>query len=177
MENEKTEEVITSENDNEAVETPVETVEAGEETDNIPTVEDYEKLKQQNKELFERAKKAEAQAKEIKSLEAKSKPLNKTNETQPGLTREEAILYAKGYSDEEVALANKLAKLEGVSPLVAIEDEVFKAKLSAKRKKERSEKASLPASNTVGKITLPKPIGEMSKEEHAALYHKVMGNV
>lgn len=144
-----------------------------EETDNTPTLEDYEALKQKNKELFERAKKAEALAKAKRDAELKS---NKNNETQSGLSREEAILYAKNYTDEEVELAVKLSKLNGTNVLVAIEDEIFKAKVASRKKKENAEKASLPASSSIGKVKVQKPIGEMSEDEHKALFHKVMGN-
>jgi hypothetical protein len=148
-----------------------EVVEADEADTDTPTVEDYIALKQKNKELYERAKKAEAVAK------AKKEALpNKPNEPQTGLSREEAILYAKGYTDDEVALANKIAKVEGVSPLVAIEDEIFKGKVDARKKKERSEKAALPASGGLGKYKPEKPTGEMTPEEHKAYFDRVMGN-
>lgn len=139
------------------------------EDDDTPTVADYEKLKQQNKELYERAKKAEAIAK------AKKEAINKPKENQSSLSREEAILYAKGYTDDEVSLANKISKLEGVSPLVAIEDDLFKAKVEARKKKEKSEQAALPASGGVGKYKTEKPVGEMTREEHEAYYKRVIG--
>lgn len=139
-------------------------------TDNTPTLEDYEALKEKNKVLFERAKKAEALAKTKKEL------LNKSNETQSSLSREEAILYAKGYTDEEVQFANKIARIEGVSPLVAIEDELFKGKVNERKQKELSEKAALPASGGSSRYQAEKPTGEMTEEEHKAYFDKVMGN-
>jgi len=165
------------------VETPIENidstndeevVEDNTETDSTPTLEDYEVLKQKNRELYERAKKAEALAKAKRDAELKS---NKTNETQTGLSREEAILYAKGYTDDEVELANKLAKVNGTNPLVAIEDEIFKAKVSARLKKEKSEKASLGASNSSSQFKSAKPYKEMTEEERVAQFNKAMGNV
>lgn len=148
-----------------------EVVEADADTDNTPTLEDYEALKQKNKELYERAKKAEALAKAKRDAELKS---NKTNETQSGLTREEAILYAKGYTDEEVELATKLAKVNDTTPLKAIEDEIFKAKVSARLKKEKSEKASLSPSGGAGRIQPDKPTTEMTPEEHKAYAMKLL---
>lgn len=167
-ENESTQVDENENNDSINVEEESETEEV--EDDNIPTVADYERLKQQNKELYERAKKAEALAK------AKKEALNKSNkETQPSLSREEAILYAKGYTDDEVSLANKIASIEGVSLLVAVEDEVFRAKVEARKKKEKSEQAALPASGGIGKYKAEKPVGEMTREEHEAYYRRVMG--
>lgn len=159
---------IESTNDEEVVEETFEEVE--EET--TLTVEDYKKLEQKNKELYERAKKAEALAKEVKN---KPETL-KTNETQSSsLSREEAILFAKGYTEDEVDLANKLAKVNGVNILEAIEDDYLKAKRNERLRKEKSEKASLPASNSVGRVKAEKPIGEMTEEEHKAYFDKVMG--
>ena len=93
-----------------------------------------------------------------------------------GLTREEAILYAKGHTDEEIELANKLAKVSGTNLLVATEDPYFKSKVQERLKKEKSEQASIGASKGGGKF-VPKDIGKMSREDHEKLYHQRMGNV
>jgi hypothetical protein len=127
------EETLNENNDSLNVEEEVETEEV--ETDNSPTLEDYEALKQKNKELYERAKKAETLAKAKK--EALS---NKPNETQSGLTKDEVILYAKGHTEDEVELAKKLASLSGISPLKATEDEIFKSKVNSRIKKEIVDK-------------------------------------
>lgn len=150
--------------------TNVEEVVEEETTDNTPTLEDYEALKQKNKELYERAKKAEALAKAKKDAEL----TNKTKETQSGLTREEAILYAKGYTDEEVELANKLAKVNETTPLKAIEDEIFKAKYEQRLQKEKSAKASLSPSSGAGRFQPEKPTTEMTPEEHKAYAMKLL---
>ena len=158
---------IASTNDEEVVE---ETFEEEEET--TLTVEDYKKLQQKNKELYERAKKAEALAKEVKS-----KTIIKNNETQPSsLSREEAILFAKGYTEDEVELANKLAKVNGINVLAAVEDDYLKAKRNERLRKEKSEKASLPASNGVGRFKTDKSVGEMTEDEHRDYFNKVMNN-
>lgn len=164
MENEK-EETLTENNDSTNVEEVVE-----ETTDNTPTLEDYEALKQKNKELYERAKKAEALAKAKKDATLKKE----INETQSGLTREEAILYAKGYTDEEVELANKLAKVNETTPLKAIEDEIFKAKYEQRLQKEKSAKASLSPSSGAGRFQPEKPTTEMTPEEHKAYAMKLL---
>jgi len=128
--------------------------------------------------------------KKVKTLEAqkehwrkkaetivKPKETLKTNETQSSsLSREEAILFAKGYTEDEVDLANKLAKVNGIGVLEAIEDDYLKSKRALRLKKEKSEMASLPASNGTGKFKADKPVGEMTEEEHRAYFNKVMGN-
>lgn len=101
---------------------------------------------------------------------------NKPNENQSNsLSREEAILFAKGYTDEEVTLANKLARVNETSILEAVEDNYLKTMRAERIKKEKSNKASLPASSTGG-VKHKKPVGEMSEEEHRELFDKAMGN-
>jgi hypothetical protein len=100
----------------------------------------------------------------------------KSSHSNSSLTREEAILFAKGYTDEEVNLANKLAKVNGVSTLVAVEDDYFKSVVEKRQKKEQSARASLGASNGGNKF-VPKSVGKMSEEEHAKYFHDVMSKV
>jgi hypothetical protein len=129
-----------------------------------PTLEDYQKLEKTNKNLFARLKKAEQIAKSAKT--------NKTNE-QSGLTREEAILFAKGLTEEEIDLASKLAKVNGTTLLKATEDNYFKTKIEERLSKERSIKASLGGSS--GSALQPaKPIAEMSRAEHIEYTKKLM---
>jgi len=151
--------------------------EVEEETNDSPTLEDYNKLKKEKATLVAQKnhwkKKAEGSKETIEP-----KPLIKeNNKTQSStLTREEAILFAKGYTEEEVDLANRLAKVNGIGILEAIEDDYLKNKRDLRLKTEKSEKASLPASNGIGKIKADKPIGEMTPDEHKAYFDKVMGN-
>lgn len=137
-------------------------------SNDTPTVEDYEELKKKLKTI-------EAQ-KEHWRKKAEIKPaLKKTNETPQGLTREEAILYAKGYTDDEISLATKLSAINGVSILEATEDELFKSKVENRKREERSKKAQLSPSGSGSMIRSEKPQGEMTREEHEAYYKKVMG--
>lgn len=108
----------------------------------------------------------------------KTSPSPKTERPQAnsGLTREEAILFAKGHTEEEVDLANKLAKVNGVSLVKAIEDDYFKSVVNNRLKKEKSDRASLGASNGNSKF-VPKDVGKMSRDEHQKLFHEVMSKV
>lgn len=124
------------------------------------------KVKEHNAKLYARLKKTEVK----KPAEAVK------HSTNSGLTREEAILFAKGYTEEEVDLANRLAKVNGTNPLVAAEDSYFKAKVQARLKKEQSAKAALGASNGSSKF-VPKDVGSMPREEHIKLFHEVMSKI
>lgn len=126
-----------------------------------------DKLKKTNAQLYNRLK----EAKEKKPVETV-----KASKSNSSLTREEAILFAKGHTEEEVNLAVKLAKVSNSNPLVAAEDEYFKSVVEKRLKKEQSAKASLGASNGGNKFS-PKPVGKMTEEEHAKYFHEVMSRV
>jgi len=99
--------------------------------------------------------------------EEKSEP-NKTNTENTGLTREEAIFYAKGGDDETLALAQKIANVEGISLLAAMEDDLYKSKVASMQEEEKKKENSVGASkgSQTGAGHKPKPIGKMTEEEH-----------
>lgn len=160
----------TTSQETEELDLELETVEQDEAEGEAETVETLKaklaKTEETNKKLYARLK----------------KPVQKKPETQTqsnnnsGLTREEAILFAKGHTEEEVDLANKLAKVNGVSLVKAAEDDYFKSVVNNRLKKEKSDKASLGASNGNSKF-VPKDVGKMSRDEHQKLFHEVMSKV
>ena len=163
MENEETqeEEVETSENNDEVEEESTEEVEETD-TDDSPTLEDFNALKEKNKGLYERAKKAEALAKAKKEI----KPdINKTNNEY--LTREEAVLLAKGFDEEDLTRLNSLANGKKLTEVV--NDDMFIAWKERKDAKAKSAKAQLGSSkNSTSKTS--KPISKMTPEEHKAYW-------
>jgi hypothetical protein len=100
----------------------------------------------------------------------------KPTETQSNsLTREEAILIAKGYSEEELKVLNRIkkgAEAEGtkMSFLEATEDEVFKAWKSKLDAQARSKKAQLGASG--GSSAKADNVAKMTPEEHQEYFQK-----
>jgi hypothetical protein len=154
---------IDSTNDEEVVETESEDDEA--ETDDTPTLEDYEALKQKNKELFERAKKAEALAKAKKNAELKSNKSNETNVSEEDLIRTARL--ASQLDDDDLEVLKTL----GGSLAEKIENPLFKAYKESKVKKQKSESASLKPSNG---ISAPKVKPDMTPEEHKAWVKKLM---
>lgn len=91
---------------------------------------------------------------------------NSSNE-QIGLSREEAILYSQGFADEDVKLASKLSKLNGISLIEATKDDYFLAKVQERKDKAKAEKAGLPPAQGGGHST-EKNAGDMTREEHQA---------
>lgn len=155
---------IDSTNDEEVVETETEETEEVD-TDDTPTLEDYQALKQKNKELFERAKKAEALAKAKKNAELKSNKNNETNVSEEDLIRTARL--ASQLDDDDLEVLKTL----GGSLAEKINNPLFKAYKENKVKKQKSESASLKPSNGIS-ATKVKP--DMTPEEHKAWVKKLM---
>ena len=158
MENEK--EVIEETQDETENNDSTNVEEVVEETDNTPTLEDYEALKQKNKELYERAKKAEALAKAKKEA-----PLTKEIKN----TEEDLIRTARLASQLDDDDLEMLTSLNGTLT-EKINNPLFKAYKESKSKKLKSESASLKPSS--GGTTPPK--ADMTPEEHKEWFKKVM---
>lgn len=155
-------------------------VDVDESTDDTEQEESYDSesevvksLKEKNKQLFERAKKAEAEAKK-----AKSKP-SKPNST---LTRDEAILIAKGYEDEDLSIlktlqAGKKAQGEDLSLTELIKDPLYEAYVERREAKKKSEEAQLRASGSSKAHVNKKPMTPEEHQEFAAKKAKEMFGV
>lgn len=149
---------INDENENEA--TDVDT------TDEVSG--GFDRITEQNKKLYARAKKAEEEVKELKNKLSDYKPNNNSQEAN-SLTREEAILFAQGLSDQDVSLLSKISKVEGVSLLEAKDSDVFKLQQEAQAKKKREEEATLKATKG-STITKNVNIGQLGEDEHKKLW-------
>lgn len=138
-----------------------------EESDDTPTLEDFIKLKETNAKLYERAKKAEEAAKAAKETK-KDSPNLKTNETSNGLTREEAILIARGVSEDVINEANDVARAKGITLSEAMKTPLISAFIEKKEAEEKRSKAQLGSSNYSGKAgskDITQAVG-MTEEEH-----------
>ncbi len=97
--------------------------------------------------------------------------------TNTGLSREEAILFAKGLSEQEVDQASKIAKIEGISLTEALNDDMFVAWKEAQERKAKSAKAQLGASNGSPQSPEKKSFDSkgLEREDHKALFDKRLG--
>lgn len=98
-------------------------------------------------------------------------PENKPQATET-LTREEAILFAKGFSEKEINEASDIARAKGVSLTDALETDAFKGWKKIQEEKAISEQASLDAAKGSPKFK-EKPTFDsknLSPEEHKALF-------
>jgi len=159
MENEND---VTLETTNEIVEETIETpAESTEETPETEAV-DIAQLQATNKKLFERAKKAEAEAKALKSnrqTEAKAPSQNSIEET---------ILLANGMSDELLLELKAVAKVRNMNLIKAQNDSIFVAIKDKFEKDRKHKEASLGASRGAGSVKTQKGINTpgLSREEH-----------
>ena len=98
-------------------------------------------LEERNKKLFARIQRDKDKGKKAPEQVVAPKKEDKPAKPAP-LTREEAILYAKGFSEEEVTQAQKVATLEGVPLTEAVQNDLFttwKTKRDAKAKQEAAQ--------------------------------------
>ncbi len=120
----------------------------------------------------------ERKNKKIADLEAKlEEKAGNTSEdkkvsSDTGLSRDEAILFAKGLSDDEVDKALSIAKNEGISPREAINGDYFKFWKEKQEKKEKSKQASLGTSKGSPKAVEKTSFNtkDSSREDHKALF-------
>lgn len=109
--------------------------------------EELERTRTAKNQILARAKKAEAEAKALKSAKPADAPqtINKTNT----LTSEEIevkILKAQKIPEDEIAYLKKLAAFNGTSLIEAQEDGMFVSFKAQKETAERSERSKLGAS-------------------------------
>ena len=116
--------------------------------DQQPT-EDVEKLRETNKKLYERAKKAEAEAKALKA----NPPITSKKETPSGgikpsdiLRSEEFALHREGYNEDEIDLIMR----NGGRAILKDEKNPLVLGLRASKEQRKAEEAAAKAQDTSG---------------------------
>ena len=119
------------------------------------------------------AKKRTEQLDKLKQALNNEEEVKEEEKPQPtGLSRDEAILFAKGLSEEEVEKASKIAEFEGINLTEAVDSDIFTIWKEKKDKEAKSEKAQLGASNGSPKVEKQKDFTskELTPEEHKELW-------
>ena len=131
---------------------------------------DVETLKEQLQSERERREKAE-------HLIEKHKNKAKQTSNTTGLTREEAILFAKGLSEDEVSYASEVAKIKKISLQEASEHSHFIIWKKEKEKESKTKETSLANSSRGSRVRKEKTLATpgLSKEERHALKRKQLG--
>jgi len=161
-------EIQDSELDSEATDT--ETTE--DESTEQETTQDDSELVQKNKQLFERAKKAEEEAKRLKA-ELATKSAIKPDTTST--VTEEVVLLLKEYDLEDFNVlktvqAGSKALGKEMSLAEARETVVFQAYIKDKKEKEKSKSAQLSASTK--SLSNKLKTQNLSREEHKKLFEE-----
>ena len=103
-------------------------------------------------------------------------PAPKPAETPTGLTRDEGILFSKGFEEAEVEHAQKVATLQGVKLTEAIKDPLFttwKTNRDAEAKKQQAQLGTSKGARTTVKKTIDTP--GLSDEEHKEMFKELTG--
>ena len=134
------------------------------------------KLSADNKKLFARLKRQESKDGGASSATQKTETATEKTETPTGLTRDEAILFAKGFDEAEVEHAQKVATLQGVKLTDAVKDPLFttwKSNKEAEAKRVQAQLGTSKGARTTVKKTLDTP--GLSDEDHKAMFQELIG--
>lgn len=166
MQDEKNEN-IDSLNDTDTVDTESTGADTSNETTSESIDVDVSKLLETNKRLFERAKKAEADLKAIKSSTNQSS--QQSSATQ--IDVDERILKANGTPEVLLKELKAIATLRGVSLIDAQSDKLYIAVKSQYEKEEKHKAASLGASRGSANVQTKKTLNtaNLTREEHMKL--------
>lgn len=138
--------------------------------DTVDLAGELERERQAKAQILARAKKAEAELKELKKAPAEPHISN-----DPQLS-DELKLIARGLSDEEIEKAKVIAKGNGINLQEAIKDELFLSYQKDLKEKKKREDAKLGASKGSGESKDDTLIKEdMTREEHMKAVKKVLG--
>jgi len=143
-----------------------------EDTEDIEVLKDnLEKAQDAQRLIHLRAKKAEAQVRDLESQLKTSahQPINKqpTDESIQAM-----ILKSQGMSDELLGELKVIAKARGKSVLDTVNDPIFVAIKNQKEQEEKTKRASLPASKGAGQAIVKKGFQSenLTAEEHKAMW-------
>lgn len=128
---------------------------------------DVAQLQATNKKLFERAKKAEADLKALKS----APKLTQAQSASSQASVEETVLLANGMPEDLLAELKVVAKVRNVSIIKAQNDPIFVAVKEKFEKDKKTEQASMPASRGSSGVKAKKTFStpNLSREDHRAM--------
>jgi hypothetical protein len=119
---------------------------------------------------------ARLQREKNKPVTKAAAPAPKKAETPTGLSRDEAILFSKGFDEGEVEYANKIAMLEDISVTAATSNPLFttwKSNKDADFKKQQAQLGTSKGARTTIKKSIDTP--GLSEEEHKAMFKELIG--
>jgi hypothetical protein len=161
----------------EAIDETEDDLDEGEGTEPAPE-ETTEQLRARLAESEDKRKRlfARLQREKNKPAPAKPAPAPSKAEIPTGLSREEGILFSKGFEDDEVEYAQKVAMLQGVKLTEAVKDPLFttwKSNKDAETKKQQAQLGTSKGARTTVKKSIDSP--GLSEEEHKAMFKEIVG--
>lgn len=147
-----------------------------EDTDDVDALKEaLEKERIAKQQILARAKKAEAEAKELKT-KANEKPSQNINNTLTAEDVEVKILKAQGLSEDEISYLKKLAVINQTTIIEAQNDDIYQAYKNKKQEAEKAEKAKLGASRGSGTVKQSKTVSSegLTDAEHKQLWREAM---
>jgi len=140
-------------------------------TDEVEDNTELTTLKNKNKQLFNRAKKAEEALKAAKPEKPQPKKINKASNDLLGV-KEMAKFYAQGGSDEELEKVQTIMSA-GKTFEEAVKDEMFVAYKKSEENKTRRKEAQIRKTSNAS-MQGGKSVSEMSDAEHRDFFNKVV---
>lgn len=109
--------------------------------------------------------------------DTETKTVTVQQEKTSGISREEVVLLAKGFSDDEVEMAKKVASVQGVSTLEAVNDPIFLSWKKNNEEEMKKQKSQLAASTGSGSASKKKSFATagLSPEEHKEMWKRSRG--
>lgn len=147
-----------------------------EDTDDVEALREViEKERIAKQQILARAKKAEAEVKELKTKTTETSSQN-INNTLTADDVEVRILKAQGMSEDEITYLKKLAKVNETSIIESQSDELFQAFKFKKQEAEKADKAKLGASRGSGTVKQSKTVSSegLTDAEHKQLWREAM---
>lgn len=174
MENDETQDVALEEQNNEVSEEELNTLAEQPQEDTTDWKAEALKFKGIASRLAKKLKKPQ----EPQPEQTVEKAINPPEPPKSELTRDEVevllLKSTKNYEDSLIDELKAIAKGKGVSLLQAETSEAFQALLEKRQDEKKKAEAKLGTSKGSGK-NAPKPIGELTREEHMKLWEERMG--
>lgn len=135
--------------------------------------DEVRKLRSENAKLVEIIKRRKER--EAQSHQSSPTQTINTNQAQP-ITRDEAVLFAQGFSEEDVDYLNVVAKGTGLPLKEAKEHPIFAAYIEKQANEKKAKKASMGTSkgSTMQKTV---SLAGISAEEHKNIWKEKMGKL
>jgi hypothetical protein len=131
-------------------------------------------LADRNEKLWARLQREKNKGNTVTKPTPAAKPVSAT---PASLTRDEAIVIAKGFSEEELEHAKKVAALEGIKVTEAVTNDLFTAWKSKRDAEVKQRDAQLPTSRGARSATSKKTLSTpgLPAAEHEALWREKQG--